>query len=183
MGISYERGAPVVGGRRRVSSVSSEYRGTSLARKRTPLGPYSRTMPRLLWWCCGGGRFLMSEVPLFAPPPFLSPNHDSSSPRLDISRPGLDFSRPLLDIARPHWKGLSNTRFRAKRDKLERCGGLLLESQGQNLALTILCAPSLLDSASLHPQPPKQTLLIAIIILLVLLLAFPLALHLAPPPP
>jgi hypothetical protein len=25
------------------------YRGTSLTRKRTALGPYSRTMPRLLW--------------------------------------------------------------------------------------------------------------------------------------
>ena len=28
----------------------SPYRGTSLMRKRTPLGPYSRTMPRGLWW-------------------------------------------------------------------------------------------------------------------------------------
>ena len=26
------------------------YRGTSLIRNRVPLGPYSRTMPRLLWW-------------------------------------------------------------------------------------------------------------------------------------
>jgi len=26
------------------------YRGTSLIRKLTPLGPYSRTMPRGLWW-------------------------------------------------------------------------------------------------------------------------------------
>ena len=34
--------------------------GTSLIRKRTPLGPYRRPMPRVL----GGGRFLMSEVPL-----------------------------------------------------------------------------------------------------------------------
>ena len=32
----------------------------SLIRKRPPLGPYSRTMPRLL----GGGGGLMSEVPL-----------------------------------------------------------------------------------------------------------------------
>ena len=29
-----------------------------------PLGPYSRTMPRLLWRSRGGGRFLMSELPL-----------------------------------------------------------------------------------------------------------------------
>ena len=26
------------------------YRGTSPIRNRTPLAPYSRTMPRLLWW-------------------------------------------------------------------------------------------------------------------------------------
>jgi hypothetical protein len=37
---------------------SLTYRGTSLIRKRTPLGTYSRAMPRALWW------FLMSEVPL-----------------------------------------------------------------------------------------------------------------------
>ena len=26
------------------------YRGTSLIRNRAPPGPYSRTMPRALWW-------------------------------------------------------------------------------------------------------------------------------------
>ena len=26
------------------------YRGTSLTRNRNPLGPYSRTVPRALWW-------------------------------------------------------------------------------------------------------------------------------------
>jgi len=31
------------------------YRGTSLIRKRHPVGPYSRTMPRLLWRSWGGG--------------------------------------------------------------------------------------------------------------------------------
>jgi len=31
------------------------YRGTSLVRNRHPVGPYSRTMPRLLWWPRGGG--------------------------------------------------------------------------------------------------------------------------------
>ena len=40
------------------------YRGTSLIRNRRPLGPYSRTMPRALRGSKGGGRFLMSEVPL-----------------------------------------------------------------------------------------------------------------------
>jgi len=37
------------------------YRGTSLIRKRTPLGPYSR----VLWGSQVGGRFLMGEVPLY----------------------------------------------------------------------------------------------------------------------
>ena len=44
------------------------YRGTSIIRKRTPLGPYSRTMPRLLWRSWGGGWFLMSEVFLYMTP-------------------------------------------------------------------------------------------------------------------
>ena len=40
------------------------YRGTSLISNSPPLGPYSRTMPRALWWSWGGGVFLMNEVPL-----------------------------------------------------------------------------------------------------------------------
>ena len=31
------------------------YRGTSLIRNRPRLGPYSRTMPKALWWSKGGG--------------------------------------------------------------------------------------------------------------------------------
>jgi len=30
------------------------YRGTSLIRNTPLLGPYSRTIPRVLWWCQGG---------------------------------------------------------------------------------------------------------------------------------
>jgi len=41
------------------------YRGTLLIRKRTPLGPYRRPMPRVLGWSLGGGRFLIREVPLY----------------------------------------------------------------------------------------------------------------------
>ena len=33
------------------------YRSTSLIRNSTPLGPYSRTMHRALWWSWGVGRF------------------------------------------------------------------------------------------------------------------------------
>ena len=38
------------------------YRGTSLIRKRTPIGPYHRPMPRVLGGSYGGGRFLVSDV-------------------------------------------------------------------------------------------------------------------------
>ena len=41
------------------------YRGTSLIRNTPLLGPYSRTIPRVLWRSQGGGLFLMSEVPLY----------------------------------------------------------------------------------------------------------------------
>ena len=40
------------------------YMGTSLNRKRPPLGPYSRIMPWGLRGSLGAWRFLMSEVPL-----------------------------------------------------------------------------------------------------------------------
>jgi len=42
-----------------------EYRGISLIRNSTPLGPYSRNLHRALWWPSGGVLFLMSEVPLY----------------------------------------------------------------------------------------------------------------------
>ena len=45
---------------------ASTYMGPSLIRNRHPVGPYSRTMPRALWWSWGGGMFLMSEVPRLA---------------------------------------------------------------------------------------------------------------------
>ena len=38
------------------------YRGTSLTRKRTPLGHYRRPMPGVLGGSQGGRRFLMGEV-------------------------------------------------------------------------------------------------------------------------
>ena len=42
------------------------YRGISLKRNKPSLGSYSRTMTRALWKSWGAGRFLMSEVPLYA---------------------------------------------------------------------------------------------------------------------
>ena len=40
-------------------------RGTSLARKRTPLGPYRRPIQGVPGGSKGGGCFLMGEVPLY----------------------------------------------------------------------------------------------------------------------
>ena len=66
---------------------ASPYRGTSLIRKRAPLGHYSRTMPRALWWSQGGGRFLMSEVPMYRPKAYhpraicLDPWRERGNPR------------------------------------------------------------------------------------------------------
>ena len=40
------------------------YRSTLLIRNQPPVGPYSTTIPRALRRPKGGGRFLMSEVPL-----------------------------------------------------------------------------------------------------------------------
>ena len=44
------------------------YRGASLVRKRTPMGPYCRPMPGVLGGSQGVGHFHMCEVPLCAPP-------------------------------------------------------------------------------------------------------------------
>ena len=67
--VSYERGTPVW---TRVNSTGAlipeearlSYRGTSLTRKRTPLGCHHRPMPRVLGGSQGGGRSLTVEVPL-----------------------------------------------------------------------------------------------------------------------
>ena len=40
------------------------YRGTSLIRKHTPLGPCRKPVTSVLGVFYGGGRFLMREVPL-----------------------------------------------------------------------------------------------------------------------
>ena len=44
------------------------YRGTSLIRNSPLLEPYSRTVPRALWWPQGVVLFLMSEVLLYPSP-------------------------------------------------------------------------------------------------------------------
>ena len=38
-----------------------------LIRNEPTLGPYSRPLPRVLWWFLEGGLFLMSEAPLYHP--------------------------------------------------------------------------------------------------------------------
>ena len=55
----------VAGLRARGGALLTRYRGASLIRNSPPLGPYSRTKPRALWWSWGGNLFLMSEVSLY----------------------------------------------------------------------------------------------------------------------
>ena len=44
--------------------VSRRYRGTSLTKKRTALGPYREPKPKVLGGSQGAWRFRMSEVPM-----------------------------------------------------------------------------------------------------------------------
>ena len=60
-----DRGQPSTARVLKTNRFWSMYRGTSLIRKRTPLGLYRRPMPRVLGGFWGGGRFLMGEVPLY----------------------------------------------------------------------------------------------------------------------
>ena len=54
------------------TGTAAVHRGTELIRNKTLLGPYKRTIPRVLGWCYREELFLMGEVPLCAPPPRLS---------------------------------------------------------------------------------------------------------------
>jgi hypothetical protein len=63
--VTIARHSLVRGGPSLSFGVSGPYRDTLLIRNSAPLGPYSRTMPRALWWSQGGGLFHMSEVPLY----------------------------------------------------------------------------------------------------------------------
>ena len=46
------------------TELRDRYRGTSIIKNTPLLGPYSGTIPRVLWQSLGGGLSLMSEVPL-----------------------------------------------------------------------------------------------------------------------
>ena len=54
--------------------------GTSLIRNTPLLGPYSRTIPRVLGGSYGGGRFLMNEVPLYTKIRYATPSLLGESP-------------------------------------------------------------------------------------------------------
>ena len=75
----------------------SKYRGTSLIRKRTPLGPYRRPVPWVLGGSWGGERFLMGEVPQYALK-FLPEAGPSAPRRAYLSRGGPICSEAGLSI-------------------------------------------------------------------------------------
>ena len=65
-------------------------RGTSLIRNTPPLGSYSKTLPRALWWPKGGMLLFMSGVPLYG-------TYKAVKARFWSVRP--------LDLARDHGEG------------------------------------------------------------------------------
>ena len=50
------------------------YRGTSLIRNSPRLGPYSRTIPRVVRWSWGGGCFLCARYPCIGRAPLYLPD-------------------------------------------------------------------------------------------------------------
>ena len=63
---------PREAGKERKRERERECRSTSLRRNSISLGPYSRPMPRPLWWSKGGGLFLMAEASLYTQCPTLA---------------------------------------------------------------------------------------------------------------
>jgi len=61
----------------RLRSIGPLYRGTSLIRKTPLLGPYRRTIPRVLWWSWGGSQIFQRS--------FLPPTLATNRPPGDIA--------------------------------------------------------------------------------------------------
>jgi len=72
------------------------YRGASLIRNHRILAPYSEPVPTTLRWSYGGGRFLMSEVPLYHAPHTSTPPTVSPFPRRAYRGTSLMRKRPFL---------------------------------------------------------------------------------------
>ena len=157
----------------------SLYRGTSLIRntptsliRNTPLlGPYSRTMPRALWWSLEGGLFILSEVTSRPPWTCSTPRASTRSlhPGVELraNRKSISHRCHLFEVAFV-WELTKETIYlplgciqggwgcvarRGARHgltgdtppgQLTRCQGL--SPQGQNLAVTVLCVPGLPDN-------------------------------------
>jgi len=87
-------------------------RGASLTRKRTPLGPYRRPMPRVLGGSSGGSRFLMGEVPLYAEVDWILVVHTHAP---IASKAGLSHATPNISPSRllpiPHMSATGVPRF------------------------------------------------------------------------
>ena len=70
---------------KRESMLVLSYRGTSLIRKRPPLGPYSSPTPRVIWGSYEGGRFVMGTRHQT-----LDPKHQTPTPQHQTPHPKQD---------------------------------------------------------------------------------------------
>ena len=123
------------------------YRGTSLIRPPPPAGPCRSPMIRVLWWSWGGWRFLMSNVPLYA----LGPHPQT----MNSIAPATPSSWRFLLREKEKGSAREGERERERKRWRERgcqCRSLSsLSTQGQNLASTVSCVSSSLDSGSSVP--------------------------------
>ena len=118
------------------------YRGTSLIRKRPPLGPFRRPLPRVLGGSKGGGRFLMGEMPLYhktccfikfprdlplsgvdGPPPCVPPGRDTRQE--DVEKP---FDSSTRRVTYPESYITKYTTYTKKNGGWSRCSRMSLSS-------------------------------------------------------
>ena len=118
-------------------------------------------MLRALWQSCGGGQILMSEVPLY----HARESCCNTSPEVstgvgagdtfvvqNLVRPIALYRQRLVAPRVVVSDPLLASRFRAKRE-LPRFEGILPESLGQNLDLSVLFVPYLLGSGNRNGAP------------------------------
>ena len=156
---------PARPGRRRLPRRSRPYRDTSLIRNTFLVGPYSRTMPKALWWSWGGWAVPYERgtpVPRVSTLSTVSANSRDAWPlhhlliacyvaRLTLLAERSTPTRPGLP--RLPRRSCLPPLDRATREPSQRLPGFRPESRGQILVVTILHVPYSLGS---EPAPYQR---------------------------